>query len=468
MQCAGRVVVGLLVMAGSVRAQGLGPGSLGIYADASGTVPCANVPPNTATVLYVIATTGALTETGIHGAEFRIDVTNPNGWLFSYTPPVGVQVFGSPIDTDPDPNAGGGATIGFSVCQAPSSSGKVSLGTISVFNAGGNATSLLIRRHSSPTNQNYACPLFVACDSPSYTKYCLSPTPAAVCSTLTVPKAWSKTMDEDAVGALALSPDAIPTPSGLQFAEDIGLNGAELWVMGQQITTTTVRCEFDGSSLSIGGISVPLRAEVPVLSDETLLEAYGNVPYVNQKIGEGVSVAGAVALFEAETRALTNRLAEAFRHDVEAADLILRDSPLVESFTIDAEHGAYSVRFVGLVGERISMGDLRSPARPRRLKPLADVARSYLGPVVSATLPGQLIMVTSGGVFSWSGEAASQVRGQIEHIRAGRSMETLPPGPLQASLGAVQEIIASSRKVRNQRHLRSSSRGGSAEPRDRV
>ena len=202
------VVLGL---ASAVDAQDVGPGSLGVFADPGGTLSCANLPPFKATVIYVVATTSGLTAAGLTGAEFRVEVTNPKGWYFSYSSSAQTSesARGNPLDTDPDPNAGGGVTIGSSACIAPSSTGKINFGTISVFNTGtGATTSLLVRRHSTPTNPIYPCPLFVACDAPMFVKYCTAAANASGCSTLTVPKTLASTAEDPVVATFTLNPEA--------------------------------------------------------------------------------------------------------------------------------------------------------------------------------------------------------------------------------------------------------------------
>jgi len=100
-------------------------------AEGRSTTPCATIPQSTGATLYVIAQTDGGTASGITGAEFRVEVTNPSGWLLSYTSPVaGSVVLGNPIDTDPDPDAGGGLNLAFPSCQTPTGSGHVKLGTI--------------------------------------------------------------------------------------------------------------------------------------------------------------------------------------------------------------------------------------------------------------------------------------------------------------------------------------------------
>jgi Subtilase family/FlgD Ig-like domain len=159
-----------------------GDGYVGIYSDSLGTQACASVPQNSSATLYVIAKTAGQSATGITGAEFRIEVTNPSGWYLSYTPPGTANIaMGNPIDTGPDPNAGGGLNLGFPGCQLPSG-GQVKLGTLWVFNACGGPTDLLVKRHSRPTNAGFQCALFVKCDEPYYTKLCMTTAPPDSCT----------------------------------------------------------------------------------------------------------------------------------------------------------------------------------------------------------------------------------------------------------------------------------------------
>jgi hypothetical protein len=139
------------------------------------------VPAFTGTTLYVIAKTAGASANGISGAEFRIEVSNPTGWFFSYYPPSGSTPMGTILDTDPgNPSDGSGLNIVFPTCQQPVSS-TIFLGTISLFNAGGSPTSLSVKRHSNPTNPGYTCPLFTLCDDPSFSQVCMSTSTDAPC-----------------------------------------------------------------------------------------------------------------------------------------------------------------------------------------------------------------------------------------------------------------------------------------------
>lgn len=167
----------LLVVASILSAEYAiaGNGYVGIYSDPQGQSPCASVPPGSGVQLYVIANLEGPTESGIAGAEFRIEVTNPTGWFLSFTPSgSGTTALGQALDTNPaSANDGSGVNIAFPTCQT-GSNGRVSLGTIAIYNMYGAPTQLMVKRHSSPSNGSFICPLFVRCDEPVYSKVCMT------------------------------------------------------------------------------------------------------------------------------------------------------------------------------------------------------------------------------------------------------------------------------------------------------
>jgi len=146
--------------------KGLLSGFLGVYGDAAGTQCCVG-PFTGETTLYLIATTGGWASYGITGVEFRIQVSNPGGYAFSYTPPVGATCSGNPIDDTPEnPSDAKGMTLCFSSCQGgspPMAGNRVSCGTIHVVNNGGAATDLLVMRKNPSTDPTLLCPTFLDC-----------------------------------------------------------------------------------------------------------------------------------------------------------------------------------------------------------------------------------------------------------------------------------------------------------------
>jgi hypothetical protein len=61
-------------------------------------------------VVYVVGKLKGASAAGITGVEFRIEVSNPAGWTFTYSPPAGAAVvMGDPMDRNPsDPDDGSG------------------------------------------------------------------------------------------------------------------------------------------------------------------------------------------------------------------------------------------------------------------------------------------------------------------------------------------------------------------------
>jgi hypothetical protein len=151
---------------------------IGIYQDAEATIPCANLPSSQMTTLYVVATLQGSSLEGIAGAEFRIEVSNPTGYLFAFSASAWASAIGNPIDLTPaDPADNSGTTMGFG-CHAPSASGKLVLGTVSVFNVSGAATTLSVKRRSHPTHPGFPCPFVVRCDS-AFSKMCAAAAPGS-------------------------------------------------------------------------------------------------------------------------------------------------------------------------------------------------------------------------------------------------------------------------------------------------
>jgi hypothetical protein len=147
---------------------------IGIFADAAATQTCASVPPGTGTTLYLVGFRGPATAAGIGGAEFRIVVTNATGYFISYTPPPNAPVvIGDPVDRTPGDDLDHvGVTMGFADCDEQTSD-RIPFGTLNVFNFSGGPTELRIQRRDQSSNENYACPVLVNCDVPTFTQSCM-------------------------------------------------------------------------------------------------------------------------------------------------------------------------------------------------------------------------------------------------------------------------------------------------------
>jgi len=181
-----RALFGLCFAAFAAEAEDVG--FVGIYSDSLGTQPCATIAPYTRATLYVVGKTGAMTEVGVVGAEFRIEVSDPSGWYFAYTPPASAALaLGNPLDTSSDENDTSGLNLSFGFCAAPTDSGTIALGTISVFNVSGAGTTLMVLPHNRPSSAGSECPLFVLCDDPVYSTRCMDASAEPPCDPSLVP-----------------------------------------------------------------------------------------------------------------------------------------------------------------------------------------------------------------------------------------------------------------------------------------
>lgn len=184
------VLVPQRVIADSPGLAGWDSGSIGIYADSSATSVCAQIPEGGYAILPVIAILGPDFFGDLAGVEFRIEVSNPEGWQISYRPPDDGILIGDPLDFLPqerrDPS---GATLAFPICRSGDAAGRVGLGSLFVWNRGGQPTELRVKRRSMPTSRTNDCALFTQCIDPYYSAWCVTPHNAGACAQLVVPQA---------------------------------------------------------------------------------------------------------------------------------------------------------------------------------------------------------------------------------------------------------------------------------------
>lgn len=151
-------------------------GFVGLYADPEATQSDIEIPQGESRRIFVVATTGDATADGFTGAEFRIEVSNPDGYFFVYHPPLEAIVIGSPFDLEPDnPWNPAGVNVAFGECQTITGTApdRVPLGSITVLNNGGGPTLLLVKARDEPTHPLFSCPLFTLCDPPVFSKSCM-------------------------------------------------------------------------------------------------------------------------------------------------------------------------------------------------------------------------------------------------------------------------------------------------------
>jgi len=152
--------LGLLLLAAPCLANGL----LGIYFDREGNACSGDVPTASFKTLYVVFQPSGSTFGGITGAEFRIDTSGANGFLFQNpTPdPFVVASLGNPL--------GGGVTLAGATCQT----GNVVFMSFQAFNTGAGARDAVVRITSKepPSNAEFPCTLATLC-APTFTSICV-------------------------------------------------------------------------------------------------------------------------------------------------------------------------------------------------------------------------------------------------------------------------------------------------------
>jgi hypothetical protein len=163
----------LLAAAPAVAANG----ALFFSFDTYNALICAEVPCHCTNRMFVWAVLQGASQTGITGAEYRIE-TGPNnlpdpGWLFVETFEPGLTVLGTGALNPPDGDHRG-VTLAWPSCQSGDGI-KVLIETVDIFNADCAEGTLQLRgaRRDPATNPFFQCPLFVLCDAPTYTKVCL-------------------------------------------------------------------------------------------------------------------------------------------------------------------------------------------------------------------------------------------------------------------------------------------------------
>jgi len=192
-------MLALGVLASGATMTQAGDGYIGIYADSAGTIPCTTVPQYSQMTLYVIAKLEGESSGGISGAEFRIEVENPSGWIFNYTAPPANIAIGDPMDLSPqNPGDGSGLRIAFGSCRE-AVDGQVPMGTVWVGNITGASTRLFVKRHSVPSNPtNFECALFTLCDETFFSSKCMTLTGVQSCSlAVATGKASAPVLEED-------------------------------------------------------------------------------------------------------------------------------------------------------------------------------------------------------------------------------------------------------------------------------
>jgi hypothetical protein len=401
-----------------------GDGYVGVFADSAGTISCATVPPYTGAVLYVYAVTNGASASGLTGAEFRIEVSHPQGWSLNYmAPSAATTVLGNALDKEPGITNNKGVNLAFAECQVPVNN-RVPLGAISVANYSGSPTNLTVKRHEKPKNPLFTCPLFILCDSPTFTSKCMSPAPAPPCSSLAPSKSRLASDDDPAVFNFVVNEDSAETVSpSAPFSDLVALERSELWVAGRRVGGPTVAVQFDGSGLRFNTEHVVNLPPAPTrtLSVETMqrvdLALRAKAGYTAGGYQEAIRELQSSPLVEKAVAVESDRLLL----------VVLRGWPAPMGISLDQAEAPNT------------QDSVRETAQWRAKNLISDI-KSH---ITAAPNNGLLILVSGNGNLRFLGGVKRDLAtAQIQHLLAGGSAESMPAGPLQAQDLFVQEIVA--------------------------
>jgi hypothetical protein len=154
-------------------------GNIQLSFDEAGAL-CQGSVCNGPATIYVYALLQGASGPGITGAEYGIGIgpnVNPDdpAWQFFETFPPGTTVLGRAFSPPDGDNSGvpRGVNIAFSGCQTGDGV-KVLLETVVVLGpCPSEMLRLVVQKHGVPANNQFQCPLFTLCDSPTFTKVCL-------------------------------------------------------------------------------------------------------------------------------------------------------------------------------------------------------------------------------------------------------------------------------------------------------
>jgi len=323
----------------------------------------------------------------------------------------------------------------------------VSLGTITVYNISGTVTELLVKRHSTPSNHMYACPLFTLCDSPLNTKLCLEQ--EAGCTSLQTKPQVSADPDPAVFRTVLNRPMPDPSPP-TPSSETISVFGADIWVAGQRITGEQVHLNFDGARFFINEVEMSFEIAPRIIPDEDLLSTYGSASRF-QELRATASVRDAVEQLEEEISVLIGTATIAYMQSgTKSARQVFAASNLVTDVTFEGEAFRFSVR--GLLGRRgidfsaVPDPSAKPPSHQQRVTKLFNSIKQTL----SRPYPGGALLVISRGGSKLFATGAERDKGlaQINHLLNGGGRDTLPKGPFVPSDVLLRDFIDAEREGR--------------------
>lgn len=245
----------------------------------------------------------------------------------------------------------------------------------------------------------------------------------------------------------------LPESTEAAFTETIYLGSSELWVMGEPIPGPEVKCSFDESVLTVGGVRVPVSlSQMPqhTIPDSELTRRYGAVPAVQAQLAAGASIRQAVAVYEADRKALWGQASNVYRADgAAAAESVLISSPLIERVE-STTNGSIRMFMKGFSYSITLDTRDRGPEPTITAKARARVDR--IEEVVKArTMQRVLVMVTHDGTARFTGKSQEEAKAQIEHVRQTGDLSALPAGPLRAKDSFLQDVARAAKAKGQQR-----------------
>jgi len=162
--------------------------SIGVYWDPAAATCNGNNAPNTLNRMYILGIRGGAASAGLTGAELRVDGF-PGNWFPTVVPNSTVAI-GSVL--------AGGGNIAFQTCQTGTGN-VILLYTVDYFAVDSQTSVLTVLRHNTPSSPNFQCPLMVLCDSPVFTKVCVTGSTGIVngppCTVAVETTSWSRVKD---------------------------------------------------------------------------------------------------------------------------------------------------------------------------------------------------------------------------------------------------------------------------------
>ena len=233
------------------------------------------------------------------------------------------------------------------------------------------------------------------------------------------------------------------------FLESFSLGMSTLWVSGQKIPGPEVICEYADGTFTIGGIEIPFvpadfRSEAQLEAD--LLRGNQDVPLFQEELERGMTIKEASHTHEVRVRQLfASARAMAQASGLDSAVAFLERSPLVSDAYRQGDaieltmHGRHSVYRISPFPSRPSKGRISEEHRDYRASvSITNALRTWLE---GNPLDGCLIVVRRDGFHSgMTGETRVLAERQLEHVRTGGSLDSLPPGRYDRSSPEVLEI----------------------------